>query len=67
MKKSRWIVLTVGAGLAAAIPIGVASGEKPTGQIQVPTTINDFFQPGTQPDPTGLDLVLERASATRLL
>lgn len=26
---------------------------RPVGQIQVPTTLEDFFQPGTQPDPSG--------------
>jgi len=25
----------------------------PVSQVQLPTTIDDFFQPGTQPDPTG--------------
>jgi len=28
----------------------------PIGQVQLPTTLEDFFQPGTQPDPTGLEI-----------
>ncbi|HRP63405.1 MAG TPA: hypothetical protein PK400_08950 [Phycisphaerales bacterium] len=36
---------------------GPASPPGGKGQIQVPTTAADFFQPGTQPDPTGKAMV----------
>lgn len=45
--------------IAAGIAVHLADAKPPRergGQIQLPTTLEDFFQPGTQPDPTGMDL-----------
>lgn len=46
--------------LPALAGIAVGSG----GQVQVPTTVNDFFQPGTQPDPVGIAPILQAWSCT---
>lgn len=55
--------LIIGASIVAALLLTTAADAggkrrgkpaKPGGaQIQVPSTLEDFFQPGTQPDPTG--------------
>lgn len=46
-----WIVGSHGAYAARGGGIGGGS------QNQIPATSNDFFQPGTQPDPTGTEIV----------
>lgn len=44
---------------AASLTLAIASAPialgGPPSQVQVPSSIEDFFQPGTQPDPTGGD------------
>ena len=49
------IILTGAAVLtvAGAGAVALAKGGLGPGQIQLPTTLEDFKQPGTQPDPTG--------------
>jgi hypothetical protein len=48
---ARSVLVTFGAvSLCAIVGSVVARGG---GQTQLPTTINDFFQPGTQPEPNG--------------
>ena len=58
-RRPRVGLITFGAGAVAASLLGTAAafaGGKDGGQVQIPTTVEDFFQPGTQPDPTGLDI-----------
>ena len=58
MPSSRWLRSgrSVRWTLSCGLSLVVASAALAGGQTQVPTTLEDFFQPGTQPDPDGLIL-----------
>jgi len=51
VRRARVAALTVcGVAAIAVIPaVAMSGGER--GQTQIPTTVEDFFQPGTQPEP----------------
>ncbi len=48
-RSALWI--TAGITCVALIPAVAMSGNRRGGQTQLPTTVEDFFQPGTQPEP----------------
>ncbi len=57
----------VGGAVALSVPaLLAATGSPPGGQVQIPATPEDFFQPGTQPDenPFELQPIVESFSCT---
>jgi hypothetical protein len=54
-RRGLTIALTA-AAIAASSAVAVAAFRDSGTQVQIPTTAQDFFQPGTQPDPTSTTL-----------
>jgi hypothetical protein len=56
--------VVIGMVCAALVP-GAAEAAKPNGgQVQLPTTVADFYQPGTQPNEGGLAPIVTSGSCT---
>ncbi len=53
LRRPLTAVAVAGLALAAVASTVGAFMQPPGGQVQVPTTLQDFFQPGTQPNPNG--------------
>lgn len=49
------VLVTVGCAALLLISAAALSGPRGRGQIQIPTTVEDYFQPGTQPNPNEME------------